>query len=202
MCHDEEGNLWAAVGAHAGDNVTWQGRVLMSNDDGLTWTRNIQLNDYRIYDILWLNGYYYAIGYHWTGSIYEYQLWYSTDSTVWQLITNIYPYRLQRLVAHGTFVVTVNYTLNQLIVIDGISVSGYALPASYRPVMFNGLVSVDADLYMLDATGRIWQTNDFTNWTQYSYIPNAISLGYWPSQQCLVASDVGVNAKFWKIPLA
>lgn len=201
LCHDGNGNLWAGVGAHTGDNATWEGRVMMSDDDGLTWTHNIKLNDYRIYDILWSNGYYYAVGYHWTGSMYEYQLWYSTDGTVWQLIANIYPYRLQRLVAHGVFVVTVNYTLNQLLVIDGISVSSYTLPASYRPVMLNGIVSVDVDLYIVDAAGRIWKTSNFTNWTQYSYIPNAISLGYWPSQQCLVVSDAGVNAKLWKIPL-
>ena len=36
---------------------------------------------------------------------------------------------------------------------------------------------------------------------RYGYIPNAISLGSWPSQACLVASEVGVNAKLWKIPL-
>lgn len=201
LCHDGDGQLWAGVGAHAGDNATWEGRVLMSEDDGLTWGGNIKLNDYRIYDVLWHNGHYYAVGYHWTGSQYQYQLWHSLDGTDWQLVAGAQPYRLQRLVAHGDVVVTVNYALNQLLAIDGESVSSYALPATYRSVMLNGLVSVDANLYLVDAIGQIWQTSDLQNWTQYSYIPNAISLGAWPSQACLVASEVGVSAKLWKIPL-
>lgn len=201
LCHDGDGYLWAGVGAHAGDNVTWEGRVLRSGDDGLTWAVNTKLNDYRIYDVLWNGGHYYAVGYHWTGSGYEYQFWHSLDGADWQIVAGVQPYRLQRLVAHGDVVVTVNYALNQLLVADGASVNSYALPATYRSVMLNGIVSVGVDLYLVDTTGRIWTTSDFANWTQYSDVPHAISLSHWSSQNCLVASDVGLEAKLWKVAL-
>ena len=174
---------------------------MRSDDDGVTWEDNIQLNAYRITDVLWRSGYYYATGYDWQGGLFQPQIWTSSDGADWQLIAGVLPSVLQRLVIHGDLVLMVEASLSRLLVVDGVSVSSYALPSPFRAVMLNGLMSVGADLYFVDAIGQIWVTSDFSNWTQYSYVPNAISLGYWPSQNCLVASDVGPTAKLWKIQL-
>ena len=52
--------LYAAVGAHAGDNATWRGQVLRSADGGQTWPHISTLCDYRCYHAYCFAGRIYA----------------------------------------------------------------------------------------------------------------------------------------------
>ena len=199
LCHDGDGNLWAAVGAHAGDNATWQGRVLRSADDGLTWDVNVQVNDYRAYDIEQHAGAFWAIGY--TAS-YEQLLYTSADGQAWETVNGVSPERLQRFVKHGNLLIGQLSSQKGLVVIGAAgNVDTVNLTFSFRYPSLNCIASDGEYLYCVDVSGYIWRSNDLEAWERYSQVPGAISVGYWPSQNCLIVSDKGIQAKLWKIDL-
>lgn len=199
LCHDPDGYLWAAVGAHAGDDVTWEGRVMRSTDDGLTWNINTQVNNYRMYDIEYHADVFWAIGYTAT---YNQILYRSDDGISWIEVNDATPERLQRFVKHGDLLICQMSSRNGLIVIDDLgSITTHQLGSTFRHPSLNCMASDGALIYCIDASGYVWRSVDFEAWERYSHVPNAISIGYWQSQNCLIVSDKGAQAKLWKIEL-
>jgi hypothetical protein len=60
------------------------------------------------------------------------------------------------------------------------------------------MASSGNDLYYLSRSGAIW---DALTGVQISQVDNATSLGYWPNQNCLIASNRGAQAALYRISL-
>lgn len=198
-CHDHNGDLWVACGCHAGDNVTWEGMVMRSTDDGLTWAENILLNGYRMFDVIEHNNIMCAAGWHWSSQTgYQAQLWCNTGDG-WVLFDGVQPYRYPRLTPFGDMLITW-HNVNQSL-IDCVTGIEYPVPFAHIPSLCNPFAVVSDWLYCVDGNGYIWRSKNLTSWERYSYVQNAISIGYWPSQNCLVVSDKGTQAKLWRIQI-
>lgn len=191
LCHDDAGDLWAGVGAHSGDNATWQGRVMRSVDDGATWENNWYINDFRVWGIAQQAGAIWAVGQDGVLSVLEDGAW-ATVAGV-----SIYPY--PRMIHHAGNLIALSPAQK----LTRISAGGAMDALSITPVvdssLFNVMTSDGSYLYILAADGYIWRSEDLSAWARYSRVPGAISLGHWPSQSCLVASSKGADAKLWRI---
>lgn len=200
MCHDIQGRLWVAVGAHAGDNATWQGRIMRSIDDGVTWELNIQVNNYRMFDVIQFDNRMYAMG---MGAYLDGQLFVSDDDgATWTQDTSVMPHPYQRFIAHNGSVYYLSYfQYNIARISPGGSIVSSTPGGSSVSSPFNTLASDEEHLCFLDSDGYIRRSNDFTNWQTYSQVIGAISLGYWPAQSCLVASTAGEQAALWRVQI-
>jgi hypothetical protein len=197
LWHDNT-NLYAAIGAHTGDSATWRGRVLKSTDDGATWTQTVDVNDYRIYDVIGFDGKLYATGVDWTGSAYEYELYRSDDDgQTWQTLAPAISYR-PRLTEYSSNLYAVGYDLVSLIEIQ----PGGTLVT--RALQFTAVNSWNA--LCVDAAGRlnvlatsgVWRTSDLTEW-EFVVAGAWISLTWWPSAAALMVSELGTAARILKV---
>jgi len=202
-------NYLIATGAHTGDNETYSGRIYLSSDlenwtfQELGVTINENYYTYRVMDI--------AVH---AGKIYASIMWpvnstrlltSSDNGQSWNMVFDEIthsPAINARYVFHNDYLCMLNQSLFEIIVFDTNGAYNFLdLPSVNASDRFNVMVSDGNHLYVLDNLGDVWRTGDLSTWELYSHVDNAISLGYWPSQNCLVASDMGVNAKLWKIPL-
>lgn len=195
LCHDSTGSLCGAVACHAGDNVTWEGRIVRSSDDGLTWSYNVKLNNYRMMDIIEYGSDLYATGYDYADGVYHPQMW--KHDTEWAIVHGVLPYRHQRLVIHDSKLIAADNGLSSLWVFDGRSWANLALPFRLRYPSLNVIASSGPSLYIASDNGVVWKSSNLLSWEAVVTIPNAISLSYWPSQSRLVASDCGPDAKLY-----
>lgn len=199
------GEYWVAAGAHVGDNTTYSGRLYRSTDlQSWTWQEigaviNGTLYTYRVMDVANHGGTWYATA---MWGINNTRLLTSQDGCVWTQ-TDLQPSVYARYIIHSGMLCMANqggfevYAFGE----DG-SQATIDLPESVRlSDRFNILASDGAYLYALDNAGYILRTSDLVAWQRYSYVANAISVGYWPSQNCLVVSDRGAQAKLWRIPV-
>ena len=172
---------------------------MRSTDDGLTWAENVQLNGYRMFDIIEHSSALYSTGWHWSSETgYQAQLW-RNHGDGWVLADGVQPYRYPRLTAFGNMLIAW-HTGNQSL-IDCVTGVEYPVIFPHIPNLCKPFAVAADWLYCLDGHDYIWRTTDLETWERYSYIANAISIGYWPSQNCLVVSDKGANAKLWRIAL-
>lgn len=198
-----------ATGAHTGDNTTYSGRIYKSVDlQSWAWqelgvTLSGNYYTYRVMDM----------ARHGT-RIYATVMWpvnstrllvSEDDGQTWQVVIDDIthsPAVLARFVTHGDYLCMLNQSLFEIVAfaLDG-SYLLIDLPSVNASDRFNVLASDGASLYVLDNQGDIWKTSDMSTWVLLCHIDNAISLGYWLSQGCLVVSDVGQSAKLWKIAL-
>ena len=203
-----DNTIYAATGAHIGDNKTWVGQVFKSIDQGVSWSNPVTLSDYRVWDIIGFNGKLYAIA---VGTWNDSRLVESIDNGAnwkalgeWNQIHNkprfiIYK---DRLIAAGGY-------LNSLVTIDkSDKIISHLLPGAIipNPTWYN-IFAVDNQnyLYMIAQGNRIIRTNDLTTWYEVSTISTnnkLISLAYWPEKNLLVVTDQGENSKIWSIDLA
>lgn len=179
-------------GMHTGDNVTWKGRVLTSTD-AENWTA-VDVNNYRLYDVI-KNNYWYAIGYDWTGVGYTQDLHYSLDGNTWPKVSGVSPALKPRLILHGDGVYGAVNSLTSIFKVVGTTVTTYALSFTLSP-HWNVLESDGTYFYALSNNGVIYRTSDFTTWSMYTSVANAISIKHWSGHGLLI-SDIGVNAKMW-----
>lgn len=189
---DGAGHLFAGVGAHAGDSVTWEGRILRSDDGGTTWAVNVLVNDNRIYDVVGYNGALYATGQTQTG---DYQLWKSIDLGVsWALAAGAQPESRPRLAVFGSLLVMVTAGRASLTVVNAVnSVTVYVTPFTIAN-QWNVLWVRSGWLYVIAADGYIWRSQDFSAWERYSYVSGALSLGLLPD------NSIGIGAVgLWKV---
>ena len=197
LCHDALGRLWAATGAHTGDNVTWAGNLYRSDDDGMTWGAPITLSNYRMFDVALLDTVLYALALTVSNVT---QLWRSADDgDTWQQVVGVTPTFYQRLIEHNGKLHCLRSDGFAVLAIspDG-SVETIVQPERCTDMPFSTLASSGTNLYFLDRYGAIW--NALTG-VQVSAVPGAISIGYWPSQACLIASTAGAQAALYKINL-
>lgn len=192
-------DLWVVGGMHAGDNVTWKGRVLHSIDSGNTWSAT-DVNNYRLYDIIKFNNKYYATGLDWTGSQYTYDLHVSDDGSTWSKIDGISVASKPRLIVYNNRLVAVGKDFLSLITVDTSGVTTIN-PTSFNiqnqwNVLCDG---EDGYLYVLSSTG-VYRTNNFSTWIYYCSISNSISIRLWPGTGLMV-STMGTNAQIFRIPL-
>lgn len=192
--------LYAAVGAHTGDNRTWTAQVLRSADSGQTWPQISTLGTYRCYHVKSWNSKIFASQ---CGNTDE-QIMVSSDQGETWSRTGVYycQHRQRYLEFDGRLVGVTGAASNQLFAIsaDG-SVTYYDLPFAVA-WQFNAMCIAGDSVYAVASDGYVWRSADLTTWTRYANLPGAVSLAHWPSQSCLVASDRGASAKLWKIALS
>lgn len=194
--------LLVAAGSHTGDSQTWRGRVLRSADDGQTWSAQIDVTDYRVYDVIPFAGKLYAVG----QSAEQYpdgaNLYISADGgDTWQIVDGVSPLRRPRLHVWGSrLIVSASSGVYE------ISAGGTAtLRVGVQTLnQFNVLDSDGAYLYVLDASGIVRRTTDMETWDAYSGVLGAISITSWPgdpSGASLIVSDIGLSARLWRVPI-
>lgn len=196
------------VGAHTGDNQTWSGRIYKSSDlQNWTWqelgvTITGNYYTYRVMELAKHGDLFYATV---MWPINSTRLLSSADGQIWTVVIDDIthsPAINARYVTHGDYLCMLNQSLFEIVAFD---LEGtytlIGLPSVNASDRFNVLASDGVYLYVLGNQGDIWRTEDLATWVLYSHVDNAISLGYWPSQNCLVVSDVGTQAKLWKVVL-
>ena len=188
--------IWVAGGMHTGDNATWRGRILKSIDAGATWTA-VDVNHYRVYDVIGFSGRLYAVGYEYNGAYSQDLHVSSDDGATWPKVATVKPLLKPRLtVWNGQLIVAGNACL-YAVHSDG-AVSVHALPFSIVDGWNVLAEGGDGYLYVLSASG-VYRSNDFITWHYYCALASAISLARWGTD--LLMSEVGLNARIWRVPL-
>lgn len=186
--------VYVAAGAHTGDNATWRGRVLRSSDGGATWT-SVDVNGYRLYDILGFDGKLYATGYDWTGSAYTQDVHVSSDAgATWTKVAGVTPSIKPRLVLHAGSLIGARSS-GLFAIASGGAVTLYATPFTLA-AHWNVLDSDGTYLYALDSGGWVWRSSDFNTWTAYAQVSGAISIKWWPGHGLMIG-DMGTAARIW-----
>lgn len=188
--------LWVAAGCHAGDNITWRGRVLKSIDGGQTWTA-ADVNQYRVFDVIGFDSKLYATGYNWTGSGYTYDLHVSSDAgATWITVPGVQPASKPRLTLHGGALFGVlSSRLGVFKVEANTVVTQYSTPFTIADE-WNVLESDGTYLYAIDVDGVIWRSTDLAIWTAYTRVLNAVALRWWTGHGLMIG-DRGVSARVW-----
>lgn len=187
--------LYVAGGTHTGDSATWKGRILKSLDDGSTWSA-VDVNNYRLYDVIGFDGKLYAVGYDYTG-VYSQDLYVSVDGVTWPKVAGVSPAIKPRLVEFRGSLVGVQSSLAGVFsVAAGGSVALQSVPFTVAN-HWNVLESDGVYLYALASDGLVWRTSDLSAWDTYSRVANAISLKWWPGHGLMIG-DTGTAARVWK----
>jgi hypothetical protein len=189
-------NLFVATGAHTGDNATWKGRVLRSADDGATWAAQVDVNNYRMMDVLGHSGRLYAIGYDFTmQNGYTQDLHVSSNNgATWSKVAVVTPNRRPRMMAFGATLLVASAT--SIYQIDAShAISAHSIPFTL-PELYNILATDGTNVYVIDEQGYVWRSSDLSNWTRYTYVTNALALCWWPGVGLLIA-DRGLSARVW-----
>ena len=189
--------LWVCGGMHTGDSATWRGRVLKSLDGGDTWS-TIEVNDYRLYDLVQMDGVFYATGY--TASL-EQKMYRSLDGETWSEVA-VMPALRPRLQVFGgrVYVVTANGGLSSLDAAG--SLQTHSLPFVVQTNVWNPLTASATHLYALDENGNVWRSTDAVAWSRHVSVANAISIIHWPDDPAgasVLIGDRGTGARLWRI---
>jgi hypothetical protein len=189
-------HLYVAVGAHTGDNETWRGRVLRSSDGGTTWDQQVDVNDYRIYDVVGFGGRLYAIGLT-AGFVQEL---YSSqdDGATWSVVADVIPaYRPRMVLWNGQLIVVGAFNVLYAIQSDH-SIVEHAI--GFTPTTSRYNIAVDGGdgyWYVLCGTG-IYRSSDLATWQFYA-AGNWISLAR--SGSNLIISEQGLDARLMQIAI-
>lgn len=192
LWHDGS-TLYIGAGAHTGDNATWRGRVLRSTDDGATWAAQVDVTDYRVYDVIGHAGRLYAIGYTAGASVQLHSS--SDDGATWSIVAGVTPALKPRMMAFGaTLLVAGESGLYQIDAAHMITArsSPFAIAQQWNPMSTDGI-----NVYALDGIGYVWRSSDLINWSRYTYVAGAVALCWW-SGVGLMVSDSGLSARIWR----
>lgn len=195
-CWKDANGLYVVGGMHTGDSVTWKGRVLKSVDDGQTWNA-VNVNDYRLYDVIGFDGRLYATGYDWTGGAYTQDLHVSADAgATWSKVAGVTPAIKPRLVLHGGDLIGVQSSFTGLF---KVAIGGAVIPHSTPFTIANHWNVIESDgshCYALASDGRVWRTVNFATWEVYTQVNSAISIKHWPGHGLMIG-DMGTAARVW-----
>ena len=193
-CWHDGAALWVCGGMHTGDSATWKGRILKSLDSGATWS-TVDVNNYRLYDVIGFDGKLYAVGYDFAG-VYSQDLHVSVDGVTWPKVAGVSPAIKPRLVLHSGTLIGASADLAGLFVVAaGGTVTQHATPFALAN-QWNVLESDGTYLYALDDTGVIQRTSDFVTWEVYTRVAGAISIKWWPVHGLMIG-DMGTAARVW-----
>jgi len=194
LWHDGS-TLYVGGGMHTGDNATWRGRLLRSTDDGATWADQIDVNNYRLYDVIGHAGKLYATSYDYNGVNYLVDLLTSTDGLSWSSVISSYSGLKSRMIKFGDDLIaggnSMLYRITPAHVISNLSITFQISP------QWNVFATDDTNLYVLGSDGTIWRSDDLVNWARYTHVINAVAIVWW-SGVGLMICDAGVNSQIWQ----
>jgi hypothetical protein len=209
LCSDPSADrVYAAVGRHAGDNQTFFGGVMISEDQGETWRvasdPKCVLGDYRTYDIAMLGDTLYATSNDEYGK--DSRLAASTDGgATWKRV-NVKVEGRPRLLAARDCLVAQQRGGDGLILI---SPKGKATRTRFRDFAaaewsYNYICAGYGGWYYLLADGgRIYNSRDLKDWTLVAATGlSLLAVGYWQTKNWLIVTDRGSNAGLWRLDLA
>lgn len=184
------------------------GRVHRSTDAGDTWSNTYDISGvYRIYDFVEIGSRWWVITTN-TGDSAPRVRYSDNSGSTWNVLSTTaaeLPDRLQRFMVIGTDLYYVNNSKNRIYkVTSGLAMSYLnLLGREWGYPEFNGLTHDGSNFYWADLHGYIWKVDgSWTTVQQHSYVPNAISLYYWPDDEALIASDKGTSPNLWRITLS
>lgn len=202
------GRLYAAVGQHTGDNVTYFGSVWASEDEGETWQAPIDpkhtLGRYRTYDVIQFDADLYAIA----NDVYEgpsYLVRSRDQGETWRRLATQVECR-PRLFATVNYLVALQYGREGLYLLDAAGRS--------RKVKFDGFRAAEwaynyiaADgrgwYYLLAEGGKVMCSRNLRTWSLHAETGLTLNaLAYWPAQQSLIVADRGAQASLYTLPPA
>jgi hypothetical protein len=200
--------LYAVVGAHLGDNVTWTGAVYSSTDGCRSWSlvadKSDGVGEYRTYDMVGLHNKLYI---YWN-DVYPTPCGLAESSdggATWQRLA--VPETACRVILAVFQDRLLALTLDQrsLIAMDGAGqIQTYSLPDFRIPdLVFNYLASDRAgNLYTITDDGRVVRSLDLVSWETVAVTDRAlVTIAYWPARNWIVVADRGADARLWKIDL-
>lgn len=206
--HGDTGRLYAAVGRHAGDNQTFSGGILISDDDGDSWTavddpRGV-LGDYRTYDVKQFGGKLYATAnddYERASALAVSGDWGAT----WKRI-NVQVESRPRLLSGRDCLVAQAWGRDGLIVISG---NGKVTRARFRDFFaadwaYNYIAAgYGGWYYLLGDGGRLYNSRDLKTWTLVADTGlTLLTVGYWQTKNWLIVADRGAGASVYALDLA
>jgi hypothetical protein len=200
--------LYAVVGAHLGDQLTWTGAVYRSTDDCASWSlvadKSRGVGNYRTYDLIGLHDKLYIT---WNDAyLAPCGLAESSDGgATWQRLAVPATACRVRLVAFQDRLLALTLDQRGLLAVDRAGrIQAYALPDFSIPeVAFNYLVSDRLGyLYVITDDGRVVRTRDLAAWETVVATDRALTtIAYWPARNWIIVADRGADARLWKIDL-
>lgn len=194
-----EGELYVGVGAHTGDNQTFQGRVFRSADQGASWSSTL-VAYYRVYDVASFDGRLYA-----TTNPTPFQRLYSStdDGDTWSLVSGVTPALKPRLVVYDGRLFGVTSTGTLFGVAEGNhTINFYTLPETIAD-NWNVLAVHSSGFYALTGTGdKIYHSEDMGTWNYHCDLESdCVSLTAWDGVG-LIVSEKGTAARLLLVPFA
>ena len=192
--------LYAATGAHTGDNATWRAYVFASTDLGATWGAPVEVGtgSYRVHDIIGHGARLYATMQPISGAN---RLYYSDDSgATWTQVSGVAPDTNARLVIWGTDLIVLKTLRTAIYKIDAsFAVTEHALGVTVSSTAkFNSLAVAGGDLYTVVAAtvpgcpDTVYTTADLAAWSAFANVPGPVlALADWPAAGVLVATVRG-----------
>ncbi len=204
----DKGRLYAAVGMHAGDNQTFYGGVLISDDDGDSWNvvadPRHTLGAYRTYDIRQFCGKLYVTA----NDDYEKasQLAVSSDGgATWKRIRVSVESR-PRLLAGRDYLAALAWGRDGLqLVTPGGKVTKARFPGFYAADWAYNYICAGYGgwYYLLADAGRLYNSRDLKTWTLVADTGlTLLGVGYWQSGNKLIVTDRGAGASIYALDLA
>ncbi len=204
----ENGRLYSAVGQHAGDNQTFYGGVLISEDEGDSWNpvndpRRV-LGEYRTYDITQFSGKLYATA----NDEYERasQLAVSSDSgATWKRV-HVQVESRPRLLAGRECLAALSWGRDGL---QLVSPEGRVTRTKFRDFFaadwsYNYICpGYGGWYYLLADGGRLYNSRDLKTWSLVADTGlTLLSVGFWQTKNRLIVTDRGASANIYMLDLA
>jgi hypothetical protein len=203
-----QGRFYAAVSLHNGDNQSFRGGVMISEDQGQSWHLSPDpkraLGDYRTYDVTLFGATLYATANddYWGPSA----LASSADAGVtWKRI-NVQVEGRPRLLAARDFLVAQRRGGEGLVLV---SPKGKSTRTRFRGFAaaewsYNYICAgYGGWYYLLASGGRIYNSRDLLAWTLVAETGlSLLAVGYWQTRNWLIVTDRGANAGLWRLDLA
>jgi hypothetical protein len=206
--HLAGGRLYAAVGRQGSNGHVFCGGVMISEDQGETWTAAADskhaLGDYRTYDITLFGDTLYATSNDDYGRASA--LAASADGgATWKRV-NVQVEGRPRLLASRDYLVAQRWGGEGLILI---SPKGKSTKTRFREFAaaewaYNYIcVGYGGWYYLLASGGRIYNSRDLQAWTLVAETGlSLLTVGFWPTKNWLIVADRGASASLWRLDLA
>lgn len=194
--------LYAATGAHTGDDATWRAYVFTSADLGATWAAPVEVGtgSYRVYDIIGHGARLYATVKPISGAN---RLYYSADNgATWTQVSGVAPDTDARLVLWSTDLIVLKTGRTAVYKIDASYAMtehalGFTVSSSAK---CNPLAVADGSLYTVATAtvsgcpDTVYATADLATWAAFANVPGTVlALADWASAGVLLATVRGTG---------